>query len=178
MLTQARLKEILQYDPDTGIFTWLVNRKGTETKAGEVAGGLDADGYTIIYIDNKQYKAHRLAWLYMEGYFPEYQIDHPKGKRTDNRWKHLRHVTNQCNSQNCCLSSNNSSDFNEVSWVKRDKVWRAYVKLDGKQIPLGYHQDKVSAALARVTFEDWCPKWSCDEQQVNRIKLRQLNFKV
>ena len=82
MLTQERLKQLLYYNPVTGIFTWRKNRTFTALKNTE-AGRIASDKYTyyrIIYIDNKPYKAHRLAFLYVNGCFPKDQIDHIDGR--------------------------------------------------------------------------------------------------
>ena len=87
MLTQERLHEVLNYDPDTGIFTW--KERPIETfktvgagntwntrYAGTVAGSKDKDGYIVVRIGGKRYFAHRLAFLYVHGYMPEQEIDH------------------------------------------------------------------------------------------------------
>ena len=75
MLTQAKLKEVLHYDPETGDFTWQVSTANC-IKVGALAGSKDSYGYHKIAIKGKTYKAHRLAWLYTHGEFPEDAIDH------------------------------------------------------------------------------------------------------
>jgi len=77
MITQAGLKELLNYNPETGDFAWVKSKKP--------AGGISSYGYRRIIIDGKEHKAHRLAWLYTHGVFPEDQIDHINGVRHDNR---------------------------------------------------------------------------------------------
>src|SRR5690606_34614864 len=99
MLTQQRLKELLYYDPETGIFTRLVGRSGPRARAGDVAGSDNGKGYIRIYVDGRPYKAHRLAWFYMHGEWPE-EIDHRNGERADNRLSNLRPVTRQQNNLN------------------------------------------------------------------------------
>lgn len=177
MITQERLKELLHYDPDTGFFTWVVsvNRK---VKIGDVAGTIGKKGYVQIQADGKQYKAHRLAFLYMLGYMPEHQVDHKKGVKHDNRWSEIRHVTQICNSQNRKLDARSTSGFVGVGWHKQHRKWRAYIGINGKLIDLGYHHDKISAALARCHFEKCCEEWTCNTHAVNFVKLRELGYSI
>lgn len=98
-LTQERLKELLHYEPETGVFTWLV-KPANWIKAGTVAGTIHARGYIYIKSNGKKYAAHRLAFLYMEGSFPEDQVDHINRERADNRWVNLRHADAYLNANN------------------------------------------------------------------------------
>ncbi|MCK9994454.1 MAG: hypothetical protein Dbin4_02974, partial [Alphaproteobacteria bacterium] len=98
-LTQSRLKELLHYDPDTGVFTRRV-QTSSNARVGDVAGCLHPEGYRHIQIDGKRYAAHRLAWLYMTGEWPTNQLDHLNGVRDDNRWGNLREATHGQNQQN------------------------------------------------------------------------------
>lgn len=104
MITQARLKELLHYDQETGIFTRLVTVSGGY-KAGERAGTISGAQkmkfkYRQIWIDQKGYKEHRLAWLWMTGKFPEHMIDHINSDGLDNRWVNLREATHSQNQMN------------------------------------------------------------------------------
>jgi hypothetical protein len=96
--TQERLKELLSYDPETGLFTRLM-RAGT-ARPGDIAGCMTPKGYLIIKIDGEGYMAHRLAWLYVHGKWPADQIDHINGVKNDNRIANLREATNSENMQN------------------------------------------------------------------------------
>ena len=90
-LTQEYLKSILDYDLDTGIFTWKIN-KAKRTKIGDIAGW-SYNGYREIEINDKKYKAHRLAWLYVYGEMPNKLIDHIDGNRSNNKISNLREAT-------------------------------------------------------------------------------------
>lgn len=160
-LTQEELKKRLHYNPDTGVFTWLVC-KGGGRKSGDIAGGLDKNGYVQIGFNGKRYLAQRLACLYMEGYFPEHEMDHKFGIRHDNRWSRIRHVAHVCNMQNQKIRSGNESGFPGVSWPKHCNKWLSRININGKAINLGYHKTALDAALARFTFEMQCPDWSCN----------------
>ena len=116
-LTQSQLKELLHYDPDTGIFTNLVTRNG-RALIGDQAGYLRPTGYVIITLNYKRYRAHRLAWLYMYGVWPKDQLDHINRVSHDNRIANLREVSNSENQQNSGIQTNNTSGHKGVSWNK------------------------------------------------------------
>ena len=137
-LTQERLKKLLYYDPETGLFTW---------RTGSVAGGIGGHGYIQIGLNYKRYLAHRLAFLFMIGEIPE-EVDHINGERTDNRWVNLRTCTTSQNQGNRKISKNNTSGYKGVSLNKRDSVWIACVEYKSKLIYLGGFNCKHEAALA------------------------------
>ena len=95
MLTQERLLEVLRYSKSTGLFTWR-----TSNRKGELAGTTTSNGYIRIGIEGKQYKAHRLAFLYVTGKWPEHEVDHINGVKSDNRWTNLRDVSVSTNQHN------------------------------------------------------------------------------
>jgi HNH endonuclease len=145
-LTAGRLRELLHYDPLTGLFTWLltVGRRG---KAGRVAGCVnEATGYVVVRIDGANYQAHRLAWFYMTGDWPTVLIDHEDTDNGNNLWTNLREAThsqNQCNRGSNCR---NTSGYKGVSWMARQRKWRAVVG----RTHLGCFTDKEQARLAAV----------------------------
>lgn len=102
ILSAKRLREILDYNPETGIFTWKV-MLAHRRKPGDVAGSL-THGYIEIGIENHSYRAHHLAWLYIHGELPQGMIDHIDGNRVNNAIANLRIATNQQNSQNKLLT--------------------------------------------------------------------------
>lgn len=150
-LTQKRLKELLDYNPKTGIFTWLISRGSI--KKGNISGCVNkSTGYLIIGIDNKRNKAHRLAFLFMEGYLPENEIDHIDRNILNNKWANLREVSHLCNMRNCNTAKNNKSGINGVSWRNDRKKWRAFIGV-GKMINLGVFDNLIDAARARWEAE-------------------------
>jgi hypothetical protein len=98
MITRPLLKQLLHYDPSTGLFTWRVS-KPPRAKAGALAGYDNGSGYIKISIGGKRYYAHRLAFLWMTGEAPD-EIDHINQCRTDNRWANLRAAEHRANSAN------------------------------------------------------------------------------
>lgn len=149
-LTQKRLKEVLDYNPKTGIFTWIVDRTKT-AKTGVVAGS-NNNGYIQISVDGILHRAHRLVWLYTHGYLPENEVDHINRNRSDNRITNLRHVSRKCNSHNCKVSDKNSSGVAGISWDNKNKKWVAQI-YSGKQYNLGRFKEKLDAVFARWKAE-------------------------
>jgi hypothetical protein len=147
MISQEELKEVLEYNPDTGLFTWIKSN-GNHLKVGDVAGSRRNDGYIVIIIKGKSYKAHRLAYLYMIGNFPENSIDHINHIKDDNRWVNLRAATSAQNGANTKKRINNKSGYKGVYWNKRSKKW--YVKITHmyKVIHLGVYTTPQEAAEA------------------------------
>ena len=147
MLTQERLKEVLHYDPETGIFTW-VKPSSNRLKPGDLAGSIEPDGYRKIMVDNKNYKANRLAWLYMTGVFPEHEIDHRNTCRSDDSFFNLRHATHSQNAQNASIRTDNTSGIKGVFWHKYSASWVARLQSNGKQKCVGYFISKEEAGNA------------------------------
>lgn len=177
LLTQKRLCEVLEYSPETGVFIWRV-RTSNRVKSGNVARNHGKNGYIRIGVDNKGYRAHRLAFLYMDGYLPEHEVDHLNGIRNDNRWENLRHANIACNQQNRKLQINSTSGFIGVTWNKHRKKWVAQICIHQKGIFIGHYDTAEEAALARCYYENQCPDWTCNHLAVNRIKLRSMGYKT
>jgi len=159
-LTQEYLKECVVYDPETGIFVWkerprehfktyrafrIINAR----QAGKRAGGFLSQGYVKFEINYYNYLAHRLAFLYMTGRWPENQVDHINHVRNDNRWANLKEATHSDNQRNLRLRKGNRSGFNGVNLPKTSKKWIAYIWLDSKSVYLGSFKEKAEAIECR-----------------------------
>jgi len=151
VITQDRLKELLDYDPDTGIFVWKT-RTSNSVRVGDVAGCSDGCGYTVIKVDKRLYRGHRLAWLYIHGTMPDDELDHINGDGMDNRIANLRQVTRRQNMQNLRSGHRDStSRYLGVSWNPRDSNWRAVIVTNGRKQHLGHfkiEEDARDAYLA------------------------------
>lgn len=135
-LTQDRLKNLLSYDHDTGIFSWAIDRNGGAYK-NDTAGGLSKIGYITIRVDGIRYPAHRLAWLYTYGEWPERQIDHINHIRDDNRISNLRSATHSENGKNQSMCSNNTSGATGVRRMTGSDRWVSRICVDGEPMHLG-----------------------------------------
>ena len=120
-ITQERLKELLHYDPESGLFTWKVLRTGN-AKVGSVAGSSNICGYINIKIDGILHCAHRLAFLYVNGAMPK-EVDHINHLRSDNSFKNLRSVSRKENSVNQIKRRSNTSGVMGVTWYKKSGKW-------------------------------------------------------
>ena len=145
--TAERVRELLVYDPDTGVFTWRANR--SNCLAGTQAGGTThAGGYRLIGIDGTKYLAHRLAWLYVTGAWPEEEIDHIDGQTDNNRFINLRPASRVQNAQNAKRDVGATSKHPGVCWGINRQKWSAKIRVgDGKKMFLGRYDDEVPAAL-------------------------------
>ena len=130
-----RLRETLEYSPETGLFTWLVNRQ--KALIGKPNKELLNTGRIQVRVFGNKYLAHRLAWAYLYGEFPKHQIDHINGDPSDNRLCNLRACTRAENHQNMRIQSNSTSGYIGVSWHKLRQKWRASITLNRKHIHIG-----------------------------------------
>jgi hypothetical protein len=146
ILTQARLRELLHYDPGTGVFTSQTKRG--RFRAGTVMGTLNRSGRIHLHIDNKKYFAHRLAWLYTTGNWPLHEIDHINGVPTDNRISNLREATAKQNGENRGKQRNNTSGYKGVTWSKKSQKWQAQICHNGTRKQLGVFVDPKAAHKA------------------------------
>lgn len=163
ILTQKYLKECVEYNPETGIFTWKVRPKEhfkeaitgnpcktwNTNRAGKIAGHMHIQGYWNICIDNKKYLAHRLVFLYMEGSVPERFADHQNQNRLDNRWVNLRAVDDIENCKNVGLRKDNESGHIGVHFDKQRQKWMSYVSVNKKRKHLGRFHSKEEAIKVR-----------------------------
>lgn len=152
MLSQDRLKELLEYDANTGDFTWI-KITSRRVKVGDKACKKDNHGYFYISIDKKTYGAHRLAWLYVHGKMPSKNIDHINGIRNDNRICNLREATQQENLYNIGLAKHNSSGYKGVHFHKGTGKWRAVASVNNYPKHIGLFKTALEASLA---YTNWC----------------------
>jgi hypothetical protein len=159
MISQSYLKEILNYDENTGIFTWKVSR-GRICKKGNIAGTTDSWGHRQICIDGIKILAHRLAWIYVYGEKPKKQIDHIDGNKQNNSIKNLRDVDQFKNQQNRTKARvDSSTGFMGVS--KDGSKYKATIKVNKKRFYLGMFK----------TAEDAFEAYKKAKLQLHGIKL-------
>ena len=155
-LTQDRLKELLHYNSDTGVFTRKTDVSNGAFKAGEIAGTKSFGGgrrYHVIRVEGETINAHRLAWFYVKGEFPSDQIDHINGDSFDNRMVNLRAVTIGENNKNKAIDKRNKSGVTGVHWSKKENSWKCQINVNKKRIHIGYFKDLADAALERLEAE-------------------------
>ena len=151
-LNQEMLIGLLWYNQSTGVFSWKKNRDNT-IKKGMAAGALNYGGYIVIGINREHYLAHRLAWLYVHGEWPEDQIDHINHSPADNRIENLREVSSGGNSLNISLQGRSLTKITGVHWHKSHNRWQAHIKKGGEDHYLGLHADFFNACCARKSAE-------------------------
>lgn len=152
MITQSELKELLHYNPETGVFTWLKSPTG-RVKIGQIAGAFSSSKYRQIRINGRRYLAHRIAWFWVTGEWPKDMIDHINGIKDANWWLNLREANNSENIRNSGLYSTNTSGVKGVSWLKKSKRWQATIGLNGKNKNLGLFINFEDAVKMRVSTE-------------------------
>lgn len=147
-ITAQRLRELLHYNPETGVFTNRVNR-GNRGKAGEVTGTKRPGGYVMVGVEGRVYYAHRLAWMYMGGGWPEQDIDHIDGDPSNNRFTNLRDVSTTVNCQNMRRAKTNSRTG--VLGVSRHrKKYIVWICINKKRVYLGLYATEEAAAIAYI----------------------------
>lgn len=146
-VSQKELKDKFTYNKNTGEF--FFNYDSGKKKAGDISNYVNNHGYCLINIKDRQYPAHKLAWLYEYGELPYDQIDHINHDRSDNRISNLRIVTNRENHLNTKLRTDNTSGHVGVEWLKTINKWRARIYLHGKMKHIGVFDRKDDAMAAR-----------------------------
>jgi hypothetical protein len=138
-ITKKRLKELLHYDPDTGVFTWIVKTNSC-VEIGDTAGCKMKKGYIYIGIDGHSYYGHRLAWLYVNGYMPD-EIDHRDNDKSNNRIDNLRVATFNQNQVNKPTPKRNTSGYKGVTKAKGGKRWQVQIGFNKVHYHLGLFDD-------------------------------------
>lgn len=140
--TIDELRQAFTYDPSTGA---VRRRRMPDRDPTQI----NSRGYATVDLGAARYRVHRLAFVLMEGRWPADQVDHINRDKLDNRWGNLREATNSMNNVNRGLQANNRSGFRGVSYHKRDKVFRARVKINGVERQVGQFDNALDAAMAR-----------------------------
>ena len=165
-ITTELVKELLNYDQDTGLFTWSSRDrrwfksegsfKSWNTRyAGSVAGNVwkGVRGYPTLRLTlfGEKWLAHRVAFLWMAEDLPD-QVDHKNRNSLDNRWENLCASSQEENMKNRSMKSNNTSGVTGVCWDKSNSKWKVQVKLSGELKHLGYFTDLSEAERVVKAF--------------------------
>lgn len=160
MLTASDVRDLLEYNSETGKLVWK-ERRGLIGKrsawnaryAGTETCVTDNKGYICVQIYKKKYRGHRIAWLHHYGAWPTLDIDHINGNKTDNRIDNLREATVAQNGHNVGLTSRNSSGARGVFWHACAKKWQSGICINGQEIYLGLFTDFDEAVRVRRNAE-------------------------
>ena len=173
-LTQEYLKDILDYDPNTGVLTWkerpvshfrstskrdrnhsrnIWNARYVKTIAGHKGRNANGKIYIRVRINRKMYLAHRVIYVMVTGEWPRFEIDHKSGVGFDNSWENIADVTHYENMKNTILRDDNSYGITGVSWYRSSEKWRARIYAFREEKYLGYFDDFFEAVCARKSAE-------------------------
>ena len=152
-LTADYLRKILLYDPKTGAWVWRA-RMGARGKVGDIAGSLNGKGYRQIGILGRSYRSNRLAFLYMNGEWPEGEVDHDNLDKSDDRWENLRPASRSKNQANVPLQINNTSGVKGVSWHKPTKKWQSRIMSGRVTKYIGLFDCRAAAHFAYIIEAD------------------------
>jgi hypothetical protein len=145
-LTNQQLRKRLSYDPNTGEFHWLEStRPGW---VGKRAGSILNSGYRVIDIDGQSVLAHRMAWFFAHGEWPEHEVDHKNTHRDENWISNLRKATKFQNQANASRRVDNTSGVKGVTWNVRRGAFTARIQSNHKRVFLGYFQTRAAASEA------------------------------
>ena len=146
MLTQERIRELLDYDPATGHLIWRVT-KSPKAPKGSIAGSVNAKGHVNLQIDKRMYALHQVVFALHHGHIPK-EIDHVNRNKQDNRIENLRACDSSLNKGNIGLLRSNRSGYRGVSLNTRTQKYHAQIKINGKQTYIGRFDTAENAARA------------------------------
>jgi hypothetical protein len=164
-VTPEIVRELVDYDPDTGALTWRYRERKWFKNQNSFTGwnnryvgkpalvAVQSDGYLCGTIFKQSLLAHRVAYAHYFGKWPERFIDHINGIRTDNRISNIRAATRTENNQNKAIARNNSSGCSGVYWNKKIEKWVSAIRVNKKHHHLGCFADKSEAISARKKAE-------------------------
>ena len=152
-----RLRELLNYNPETGEFTWKIGRK--KAPMGGRAGYI-LNGYLTICIDYRKFGAHRAAWALTHGEWADCILDHKNCNTLDNSISNLRLADKSKNAHNTGLNKNNTTGYKCVYWNKVNRRWQALIQIKGKIKHIGLYDTPEEAqagylAYAKTVFGDF-----------------------
>jgi len=172
MFSQREIRELMDYNGETGVVTWRRRPESMFTTAGYCkawngryagteAGTSDSVNFNVRYRHVKvfgvSYRLHRLIWIHVNGSFCDEQIDHIDGDTLNNRIENLRCVSAVENGRNAKRQRNNTSGTCGVFWEKSRSKWRATIMVLGKHVHLGAFNDRGDAVHARrVAEKEYC----------------------
>lgn len=162
----STLRSLVYLDSNTGALYWKKRSPdqftGTAKKSAEYCANAwngrfankealtaKGNGYKHGCINYKYFRAHRVVYALYHNKWPDYGIDHINGNPLDNRPCNLRDVPSIENSRNMKLSKRNKSGHTGVSYIKRERRWKAHVVVKGKALHIGQYATKNEAILAR-----------------------------
>lgn len=140
------INEYLTYDASTGNLYQL--KKRPKIQVGSLAGGINKKGYRYIQLNGRKYPSHHIVWFIETNSFPQKQIDHIDGNKTNNKFSNLREVTNKQNTENRGKQKNNKTGYKGVSFNNRLKKYVAQIQHNNKPIHIGVYQNSYDAHLA------------------------------
>jgi len=149
-LTAERVRELVDYNSNTGDMQWKILTNPASRQGVFVPS---TSGYISVSIDGITYQAHRIAWLYTYGEFPELELDHKDRDKGNNAIDNLREVPHHVNMQNIPGNYKNTSGITGVGYSSRDKKWRARISVNQKELSLGYYETFDEACEARQLAE-------------------------
>lgn len=144
-MTKEEVCSLFEYKD--GFLFWRSQPHSVDTS--KTAGTVNENGYRIIGINKKRYRAHRLIFLMHYGYIPEF-IDHIDGNPGNNKIGNLRAATKNQNEYNTGKRKNNTSGFKGVSWHSQKNKWRATIFINSRQMTLGLFETPEEA------FDAYC----------------------
>jgi hypothetical protein len=148
-------REAFTYEPETGLFLWRKVLARSNKKPGDVAGSFHKkDGYVTLTVGRAQVRAHRAAWLFVHGRWPERQLDHINGNGRDNRIVNLRLATHTENQHNVGVRRDNKTGHKGVRYYSQTGKWIAGIRVNGAHRHLGSFPTKEAAAAAYTAAAD------------------------
>lgn len=151
MIEIEDFKKYVSYNPDTGTFTRIAvlnDNPSHQWRVGDTVGNQSSNGYIEVSVGDIKFQAHKLAWYFVHGVYPDFYLDHVNGDKTDNRIENLRESSPLINMRNRGKNKNNSTGFNGV-YVAASGRFRARIKINGKLINIGTFDTAEEASEAR-----------------------------